>query len=53
MYVWEANNPAVALQILKRERPIDLLLVDYVMPEMSGTAVIGQARTYQPGLKTL
>src|SRR6516162_733986 len=51
--VWEANNPAVALQILKTERPIDLLLVDYVMPEMSGTAVIGQARTYQPGLKTL
>ena len=51
--VWEANNPAVALQILKRERPIDLLLVDYVMPEMSGTAVIDRARTYQPGLKTL
>ena len=51
--VWEANNPAVALQILKRERPIDLLLVDYVMPEMSGTAMIDRARTYQPGLKTL
>jgi CheY-like chemotaxis protein len=29
--VWEANNPAVALQILKRERPIDLLLVDYLL----------------------
>ena len=27
--VWEANNSALALQILERERPIDLLLVDY------------------------
>jgi signal transduction histidine kinase len=51
--VWEANNPALALQILERERPIDLLLVDYAMPEMTGQAVIDRARTCQPGLKTL
>jgi CheY-like chemotaxis protein/two-component sensor histidine kinase len=51
--VWEANNPALALQILERERPIDLLLVDYAMPEMSGPAVIDRAQTCQPGLKTL
>jgi CheY-like chemotaxis protein len=35
------------------ERPIDLLLVDYAMPEMSGAAVIDHARTCQPGLKGL
>ena len=51
--VWEANNPALALQILQRERPIDLFLVDYAMPEMSGEAVIDRARACQPGLKTL
>jgi signal transduction histidine kinase/CheY-like chemotaxis protein len=51
--VWEANNPALALQILQRERPIDLLLVDYAMPEMNGPAVIDRARACQPGLKTL
>jgi signal transduction histidine kinase/ActR/RegA family two-component response regulator len=51
--VWEANNPALALQILERERPIDLLLVDYAMPEMTGPAVIDRAQTCQPGLKAL
>jgi signal transduction histidine kinase/CheY-like chemotaxis protein len=51
--VWEANNPALALQILHRERPIDLLVVDYAMPEMNGSAVIDRARADQPGLKTL
>jgi CheY-like chemotaxis protein len=51
--VWEANNPALALQILERERPIDLFLVDYAMPEMSGSAVIERAQSSQPGLKVL
>jgi signal transduction histidine kinase len=51
--VWEANNPALALQILHRERPIDLLVIDYAMPEMNGSAVIDRARADQPGLKTL
>jgi signal transduction histidine kinase len=51
--VWEANNPGLALQILQRERPIDLLLVDYAMPEMNGAVVIDRARSCQPGLKAL
>jgi CheY-like chemotaxis protein len=51
--VWEANNPGLALKILQREQPIDLLLVDYAMPEMNGAAVIDRARGYQPGLKAL
>ena len=51
--VWEANNPTLALQILERERPIDLLLVDYAMPEMNGPAVIDLAQTCQPELKAL
>lgn len=51
--VWEANNPGVALQILEREQPIDLLLVDYAMPEMNGLAVIDRARACEPGIKVL
>jgi len=51
--VWEADGPTAALRILERERPIDLLLVDYAMPEMNGIAVMEQARGCQPGLKLL
>jgi signal transduction histidine kinase/CheY-like chemotaxis protein len=51
--VWEAENPARALEILEIERPIDLLVVDYAMPEMNGLAVINRARACQEGLKAL
>ena len=51
--VWEAANPSFALQTLESERPVDLLLVDYAMPEMNGRVVIERARVCQPGIKTL
>jgi CheY-like chemotaxis protein len=51
--VWEAGNPALALQIFERERPLDLLLVDYAMPDMNGVAVIDRAQNYQCALKVL
>ncbi|HKW54601.1 MAG TPA: ATP-binding protein [Stellaceae bacterium] len=51
--VWEAYRPSDALRILEREQPIDLLLVDYAMPEMNGAAVMERARHHQPGLKLL
>jgi signal transduction histidine kinase len=51
--VWEASDPLLALRVLERECPVDLLLVDYAMPEMDGRALIEQARLVQPGLKTL
>ena len=51
--VWEAENPACAFAILERERPIDLLVVDYAMPEMNGLAVINRAQACQNGLKAL
>jgi signal transduction histidine kinase/CheY-like chemotaxis protein len=51
--VWEAENPTLAFEILERERPIDLLVADYAMPEMNGLAVIDQAQARQHGLRAL
>ena len=51
--VWEADSPAHAFDILERERPIDLLVVDYAMPEMNGLAVIDHALACHGGLKAL
>jgi CheY-like chemotaxis protein len=51
--VWEAATPVRALEIIESGRPLDLLLVDYAMPEMNGMAVIGRARAAQQGLKVL
>jgi signal transduction histidine kinase/CheY-like chemotaxis protein len=50
--VWEANDPSAALKILERE-PIDLLLADYAMPDMTGAEMIKQARGCHPRLKAL
>jgi CheY-like chemotaxis protein len=51
--VWEANNPPLALELFKNERSIDLLLVDYAMPEMNGLAIIDRARAGRQGLKVI
>ena len=51
--VWEADGPSAALRIIEDEQPIDLLVVDYAMPEMNGAAVIERARHRRPGLKLL
>jgi CheY-like chemotaxis protein len=51
--VWEADDPATALHILKEQAPIDLLLTDYAMPNMNGETLIERAGTYQPGIRVL
>jgi signal transduction histidine kinase/ActR/RegA family two-component response regulator len=51
--VWEADNPRVALEILERESPLDVFIVDYAMPDMNGLTVIERARNGQHGLKVL
>jgi CheY-like chemotaxis protein len=51
--VWEAKNPPLALELFKNERSIDLLLVDYAMPEMNGLAIIDRARAGRQGLKVI
>jgi signal transduction histidine kinase/ActR/RegA family two-component response regulator len=51
--VWEAESPAHAFEILEREQPMDLLVVDYAMPGMNGLAVIDRALARHEGLKAL
>ena len=51
--VWEADTPSAALAIIEREQPLDLLLVDYAMPEMNGVAVIDRARARQRELNAI
>jgi CheY-like chemotaxis protein len=51
--VWEAETPFRALEIIKTAQSIDLLLVDYAMPEMNGLALIDRARACQHGLGAL
>jgi CheY-like chemotaxis protein len=51
--VWEAANPTLAFEILEKEWPIDLLIADYLMPEMNGLAVIDRAQARHHGLRVL
>ena len=51
--VWEADRPTIALKMLETERAIDLLLVDYAMPEMNGAVLIERAHSLWPGLRML
>jgi signal transduction histidine kinase/CheY-like chemotaxis protein len=51
--VFEAETPCRALEIVAAEGPLDLLLVDYAMPEMNGVALIDCALNRQCGLRAL
>jgi signal transduction histidine kinase/CheY-like chemotaxis protein len=51
--VREASSPGEALRILGDGSVIDLLMVDYAMPEINGLDIIRQARQQRPGLKAL
>jgi CheY-like chemotaxis protein len=51
--VHEAGSGGAALEILEGNRTIDLVLVDFAMPGMSGADVARRARVIRPGLPTL
>jgi signal transduction histidine kinase/DNA-binding response OmpR family regulator len=47
-----ASGPA-ALQILKTRRDLNVLIADYMMPGMTGVALVAAARALQPALPAL
>jgi signal transduction histidine kinase len=51
--VAEASGGRVALEMLDRDLPVDLLILDYAMPGMSGLEVMQAARARRPGLPLL
>lgn len=48
--VIEAANGAEALAILKKPNAIDLVILDAVMPQVSGTEVLREIKKIKPGL---
>ena len=51
--VYEAGSGGAALDFLQREPNIDLMLVDFAMPGMSGAEVARRVRNMRPSLMTL
>jgi CheY-like chemotaxis protein len=51
--VFEAESGPQALDILQRGGRIDLLLVDFAMPEMDGAELLRRVRKLRPGIPAL
>ena len=51
--VIDANSGAKALDVLRTEKPIDLMITDYAMPGMTGLQLAEAARGLRPGLPIL
>lgn len=48
-----AANGREALEIFKQEKNFDLLLIDFMMPEMDGAELFGEVRKIDPEIKVL
>ena len=48
-----ARDGAEALFAADREGALDLVITDYLMPEMAGAELLGRLRERRPGLKAL
>jgi signal transduction histidine kinase len=52
-HVLEAADGVAGLAIIARREPLDLLVVDYAMPEMTGFELVQRARRERPDLQAL
>lgn len=53
-HVWLAPDYRLALEILEGDKPIDLLLVDIVMPDrVNGLALARMAQLRRPGIRII
>ena len=48
-----ASSGEEALSLLRAEWPVDLLITDQIMPQMSGSVLLAEARRTRPGLPVL
>jgi PAS domain S-box-containing protein len=48
-----ADTPAAALEIIRSDQPIDLVLTDFLMPKMNGSELAKAARLERPDLPIL
>ncbi len=48
--VVRAHDAEAALNALRRDEPLDVLVTDYAMPGMSGLELVRRARDLRPGL---
>ena len=51
--VHEASNGLEAIKVVESDRPVDLLVADLNMPELSGDEMVRRIRQIQPDLKVL
>jgi PAS domain S-box-containing protein len=51
--VVEADSPEQAIEMIRNQQPIDLLLTDVIMPKMSGAELSRKAKAIRPELKVL
>ena len=51
--VIEANSGAAALEILRSNQPVDVVITDYSMPKMTGVQLAREVRTLWPDLPIL
>ena len=51
--VLDADSGLAALEILRSNRPLDLLVVDYSLGRMDGLELLQRAQTLRPGIKAL